>query len=318
MPLTGLAGDVRTLGAGEFGFAVALLLIAGLGATAYGLRHAARARLIQDTPTSRVRSASQGYVELEGHARIMPGPPIVSPLTGQPCVWYRYKVEHREQDERGSSQWVVIREGVSESIFLLRDDTGECVIDPEGAHIYASYRRVWTGNTPAPVMSTAGAIHPAGLTWLATQKRDYRYSETLLLEDEHLYVIGAFRSLQDEAGQSLNEAVSALLAQWKRDPERMQRFDTNGDGRIDAEEWEAALLEARREALRQRVENVAHSSQTHVMTRPRDARPFIISSIPQKILARRYHNKAFAFLGLTLAAIGGLGWLINARFFTGA
>src|SRR3546814_8668594 len=30
-------------------------------------------RLIQDTPTSRVRSAAQGYVEFEGFARLMPG-----------------------------------------------------------------------------------------------------------------------------------------------------------------------------------------------------------------------------------------------------
>src|SRR3546814_9949400 len=38
-------------------------------------------RLIQDTPTSRVRSAAQGYVEFEGFARLMPGPPIFSPLS---------------------------------------------------------------------------------------------------------------------------------------------------------------------------------------------------------------------------------------------
>src|SRR3546814_14962162 len=54
-------------------------------------------RLIQDTPTSRVRSAAQGYVEFEGFARLMPGPPIFSPLSRTRCAWWRYVIEHRER-----------------------------------------------------------------------------------------------------------------------------------------------------------------------------------------------------------------------------
>ena len=45
-----------------------LLAAATLGSGWLGFRRLKRARLIEDTPTQRLRSAAQGYVELEGAA----------------------------------------------------------------------------------------------------------------------------------------------------------------------------------------------------------------------------------------------------------
>jgi hypothetical protein len=38
---------------------------------------------------SRVRSAAQGYVELDGVGMLPPGSTNRSPLTGTPCTWFR-------------------------------------------------------------------------------------------------------------------------------------------------------------------------------------------------------------------------------------
>lgn len=46
-----------------------------------GFRQLHRARLIEDTPTSRIRSAAQGYAELEGRAVAL-GDPLYAPLSG--------------------------------------------------------------------------------------------------------------------------------------------------------------------------------------------------------------------------------------------
>jgi multidrug resistance efflux pump len=56
---------------------------AGVGAAGlwYGFRWWRWARLIEDTPTSQVRSAAQGLVELVGTARGMPGAPVIAPLS---------------------------------------------------------------------------------------------------------------------------------------------------------------------------------------------------------------------------------------------
>src|SRR5690242_5297142 len=70
-----------------------------------------RERLLQDTPTARIRSAAQGFVELEGRGRVMAGPPIVAPLTRAACVWWRYRVERRVTDSKGRSSWNTVDAG---------------------------------------------------------------------------------------------------------------------------------------------------------------------------------------------------------------
>ena len=100
----------------------AVLAVAAFVAGLTGLR---RVRHIEDVPTARVRSAPQGYVELIGRAHAMDGEPIIAPLSQTPCCWYRFRVERAD-----GKDWRTVDSGVSDGIFLLRDETGECVVDP--------------------------------------------------------------------------------------------------------------------------------------------------------------------------------------------
>jgi len=52
-------------------------------------------RLIQDTPTSKIRSMALGRVELYGQA--VEKAELTAPLTGAACVYYRYQVEQEVQ-----------------------------------------------------------------------------------------------------------------------------------------------------------------------------------------------------------------------------
>ena len=96
-----------------------------------------RHRVTTDTPTSNIASAVQGYVELIGHAAAHPSAPIVSPMRGLPCVWYRYHVKEWRNDK-----WETIRHETSDATFLLRDATGECIVDPDHAEISSNHREV--------------------------------------------------------------------------------------------------------------------------------------------------------------------------------
>jgi len=49
-----------------------------------------RLRAIRDTPTSKIASAAQGYVELTGRGHPF-GEPLMGQLSRLPCLWYRYK-----------------------------------------------------------------------------------------------------------------------------------------------------------------------------------------------------------------------------------
>ena len=64
-----------------------------------------RVRAVADTPTSRVASAPQGYVELCGIARQHPGQPLIGAahLDALRLVPLRDRGEARQELERGAS-----------------------------------------------------------------------------------------------------------------------------------------------------------------------------------------------------------------------
>ena len=72
---------------------------------------------IGGTPTSKIVSAAQGYVELVGRALPHPGDALRSRFALLPCVWYQYTVEQREQD----GKWHRTESGLSDDSFLLDD-----------------------------------------------------------------------------------------------------------------------------------------------------------------------------------------------------
>ena len=69
--------------------------------------------------------------------------------------------------------------------FLLDDESGQCIVKPEGAEIVAGESLTWYGDTPWPT------IVP-GRTPLFAGGRDYRYFEERIYEHERLYALGDF------------------------------------------------------------------------------------------------------------------------------
>ncbi|HHM06075.1 MAG TPA: hypothetical protein ENJ19_10095 [Gammaproteobacteria bacterium] len=265
-----------------------------------------RARLIQDTPTSKVRSAAQGFVELQGRAVLLGGEPIVAPLSRLPCAWYAFRVERRAHGDRGP-KWRVVERGVSDALFGLEDETGRCVIDPEGAAVTPAQKEVWYGEFARPVLPLASeqGLH-------ASFRGEYRYTEERIHVDDNLYALGFFQATGGAAEPlNLRETTRELLAQWKRDQSALlARFDRNGDGAIDLEEWD----EARRAAAAEARELAARRLQepaVPVLSKPANRRqPFLLSVHLQHGLARRYTLYATAAFVLSLLAGGAAVWLL--------
>jgi hypothetical protein len=235
------------------------------------------------TPTSRVASAAQGYVELIGRGRNMPDYPVLSHLTNLPCLWYRYVVEQRTSNNK----WKRVASGRSDQSFLLDDGSGACLVDPEHAEVIPRRKEVWTRN-------------------------DYRYTEWLILPQETVYALGEFSTLGGEAAKLDFEGdVGELLADWKRNrPTLLERFDLDKDGIISEKEWGLARSQARREVRRQHNE-IRTQPGTHILHRPRDGRLFLISNIDPEKLVRRYRLWAWVHLAALLGVIAAAAWLGN-------
>ena len=153
-------------------FALLLLALAVVAGGAAALRWIRKARLIEDMPTSRIRSAAQGYVELAGRVLPLADNRNLAPLTQRPCVWWRYRISKRVESGSGKhrrQRWQTVASGRSSLPFLLDDETGQCIVKPDGAEIVTTETTTWYGPTPWPTTAPGGAD-----PWF-TGERDYRY-----------------------------------------------------------------------------------------------------------------------------------------------
>jgi E3 Ubiquitin ligase len=266
-------------------------------------------RLLEDTAASRIRSAAQGYVELMGRG-LTPKVEIKAPLTHMACTWWRYKIEERSSTGR-SRGWTTIDRGTSESPFILDDGTGQCLIDPRGAEVFPSARSMWYGSTEWPEVhipdgegflgKLADAMIPGGR---------YRYTEYRLQPHETLCALGAYRSLGRGGGESLDHAVAELLREWKQDQKSLlERFDSNHDGILGAEEWERARAAARQQVVEQMV--APSAPEISVLSKPADGRAFLLSASDGRSLARRLRRNAILGLAAGAASGGALIWIVS-------
>jgi E3 Ubiquitin ligase len=291
----------------DFWFWVLNLGAAVIGGAWFAFRWLHIARVIEDTPTSRVRSAAQGYVEIEGRSRPLPATSNLAPLTQRDCVWWRYRVQHRtESAGQGGrrERWRTLASGRSGQPFLLDDGTGECIVQPAGALVLAAESTTWYGATPWPT-------EIPGKTTIRAGERDYRYFEERIHVHEQVYALGQFRSVSGAAADDAEDATRALLAEWKQDQEALaRRFDRDEDGSISLAEWEEARAEARRTVERQRAERPAIRA-LHVLGRPDGGRLYLLATFKAAAVAHRYRRRALlAFAGFA-AAVYALGWLVQ-------
>lgn len=300
---------------------VVTLLAAGCAFGAWrAYRNLHHARIIEDTPTCKARSAHQGYVELEGVGRLMEGPPIIAPLSGLPCCWYRFKIEEQittYERGRARTQWNTLHAGVSGEVFWLEDDTGRVAIDPDHAEVTPRHRDLWHWR-PGP-QSYARLPKAAVARFAPKSSNPHRFTEERLNVGEPLYALGVIKNIGHHLNtNSIEDDVRTLLAQWKRDKTFMRnRFDLNRDGKIDEQEWRLARSQALREVRRAREEETreTNAEPINAMRATGDARrPYLLSAFPQFQLAQRYRRHALLYVVLFFTAGAVALWLFNTRF----
>ena len=300
---------------------LAFIAVAGVVGLVAGFTGLRRYRLIEDVPTARVRSAPQGYVELIGTAAAMPGEPIIAPLTQTQCCWYAYSIE-----ERSGKNWHSVQRGTSDGLFLLHDETGDCVIDPEGAEVDSSHSKTWFGGESSlglPGMHRLERDFGVGLRVAsrllsyssAFTGEGYRYRERIILEGDPLYAIGWFHSLDDsDFSESERARMGELLREWKAHPETLrERFDHNRDGVIDQKEWETAREAARLRAKEELAETRKHT-HVHVLRQPK-GRLFLIANREESAMVRRLRWRMYIGLGVFGLALLIEGLALAGRHF---
>ncbi|MGQ0511873.1 MAG: hypothetical protein ACT4P9_14820 [Betaproteobacteria bacterium] len=259
-------------------------------------------RIVRATGTTPVGQAGPGYVELTGRAQAH-GPLLKSPQGGQACVWHRVE------------QWMGKRlvSNASYSRFVLRDATGECVIEAGDAHVYG---------TLAGVESTPGR----------SKRKEY-----LIRPGDPLYAIGelALERKGDVPGPrdesrpppARERPAVDMLAHWQRDPEAFARqFDANRDGAVDAKEMLAARIKAaefeKARGAGPRPAAAAASpppadtlTRVRVLRKPADqSLPFLVMNRPVEAVERFLALRVWAVRLMAVMAIAAVWMAVRILF----
>ncbi len=229
---------------------------------------------ILDTPKSKIGSAAQGFVELQGRCRFYGDRVTQGFMHGPPCVWHRYTII--------GLFFPLIDTGESEMPFIISDDTGDCVVNASGARVLSSRKRSWFD----------------GLTHFRT--RYMRHGATV-------YVIGELKTNGcNKTYYSERTELANVLKTWKQDPAwLLEEFDADNNGKLDYEEWENA---------RSRAAVIARDKyevkrQDHVETairKPSNGMPMLISDKSPTELARRFRMLGYFNLAVAACCLFGL------------
>ena len=281
-------------------------LLAGLGGGLFlffrGFASWRHLRLVQDTPTSKVRSLALGRVEL--HGRAQEKGELTAPFTGRDCVFYRYEIEEEVRGNR-HRQWRTVDRGSSEAWpFYLEDETGRVLVDPRGARVDlpVDYRET-NPHLAGPLAAFLAERGIEARTFFGF-RRKLRFTEWHIAPGEEVYVLGVAQergSLAHERRARIAEKLVAL----KADSEAMAHFDRDGDGRVSGEEWEVA-----RRLTVQEIELQGFEDRVVVAREPGGSTPFYISDRAEaRVVSRHWWEATGGVLGgaaLALVCLAGL------------
>jgi hypothetical protein len=171
-------------------------------------------RTVEDVPTSKVKGVFYGLNEVKGSVKS--DAPLQTYLTERPSVWYEWSIsEHWKKTEsyrdkdgnrktRTKSGWRTVDSGGSYQSFFLKDDTGELLIEPEGAKVDAPSTLSRSCSPTDPLYYGKG---PDGAIANSTYRR--RFSERSLTPDDDLYVLGPAKLREDVAQPMIAQSKEA-------------------------------------------------------------------------------------------------------------
>jgi hypothetical protein len=169
---------------------------------------------IKNTPTSKVRSAALGLVELFGKAKCKDA--IYSPISNAKCVYWLIAAEYYQSGKHGG--WKSLYRKQSASGFYLEDDTGKMLISSENAtvDIPSDFRseghlssKGFLGFSQAQldgkVLKFLENNPDANSAFQRYSGHNLRIAESFIAEGDNIYVLGTAQQQKDISGNISNE-----------------------------------------------------------------------------------------------------------------
>ncbi len=210
--------------AGELGVFLLIGLVLIVVATLLGWFFSAdqrHRRAMQEVPRRPIAEVVEGEIaRVVGKVRV--SAPVVAPLSGRSCAYFRVLVQERRKRGKGS-YWVDVVDEAGGVDFLLEDDTGRAVVKVDRAKaVLEGDESGHSGFLSEPSAELVAFLEARGHSaqgWVFN--KTIRYREGIAEEGETVAVVGKGR--------------------WERDPDERPQA---GDGYREAVMPERLVLEA--------------------------------------------------------------------------
>jgi hypothetical protein len=204
---------------------LSLVAIAGgLYFFVFGFRLLARKRLLLTTPTSKIRSAALGLVEVNGMAA---GPyTMPAPITGKPC--FLYHTTAWQQRDGKKDEWDKVADETLHLPFFIDDSTGQLLVEPLGADldVHRDFREEYSASFfSSNFSSNEDGVPPRASVFLSRHgivpARRLRIEERSIKPEDALFIAGTLtenpgvqvRSLSPRSDRSHNSAPNSSSQQ---------------------------------------------------------------------------------------------------------
>ncbi len=285
---------------------------AGLLVFSYGLLMLNYKRMVENTPTSRIRSMAMGIVEVTGQARQYYN--LRTSHSGTRCIYFRCRYFRKRATPmhgrtsifqpamKNTESWVLERETTSGRLpFYIEDETGRALVRPEKAlFLISRFRQEFSG--------TFGMFMSNDL-----RRSDRRVHEDIIPEGARVYVLGKARP--EKTGSSIAEKINAELRALKTDNERLMAYDADGNGRVDLEEWETARRDTENRVYAEMLAKGGQMEQVVIGKPGFGMLPLIIADT-EEVIIRKLGLRVWLFLaGGMLLIITGVQMLMQRYVF---
>ena len=215
------------------GTVIAVVVSAGLFifCLVYYWKSTKRKRLIEDTPTSKVKGVFIGLNEVKGTVELRY--PLQSYLNESPCCWYKYSIEEHYTrtrtvtDSKGNTRtetysgWERVDSGTDRAAFNLVDDTGKVHVLPnqaemEGEQVFSHRCRIGD-----PLYYGKG---PTGSVSGSNHRR--KFKESAIVENEEIYLLGSARmsAVAAKVEIAFDEDDDVFMISTKSESELVSRY----------------------------------------------------------------------------------------------
>jgi hypothetical protein len=160
-------------------------------------------KLIETTPTTEIRKLSEGFAEVQGKV-VSKDTMLKAPFSGKECIAYKCEVDIQktdiDNDHHVDEYWVTKNKDVKFSSFYLKDESGEALINPDGATLdFSSKYSIGSGRKVEPPEHIIKYLNDKSIGYKGMfGNKIMRFVEYRIDKDDKLYIAGFASKINDK------------------------------------------------------------------------------------------------------------------------